>query len=434
MDHNRLLHAAALTAACASVANAQIVSDDFDTDTSASYIVASTGDAFATFLFDYSSMGIPPAPNTTGGTTLGVKFEANITAGAANAVTLHTVQTYTGDRVIRFDAWVNANGPFPGGGTGSTEFITCGAGGDGSTPNIGGSGTGAWFAATGEGGSSRDYRGYKDGSEQFAESGQFFAGSSSAGGGAHNASDPYYAQFGSIDVGALPVQGAAAAGGFPQQTGISQPGSFGFEWHEVEIVIDVDGGTGGAPLVTWSVDGLAIAALDAGIGAPFASDGSVTVGYMDIFSSISDNAALSFGLIDNLRIGTAGASSIYGTNPPHPAFGTANLVPVTDPSIGDVGAFDLSYAASGAEPGLLVIGTTPLALPFLGATALVSPPLLDVNFVTSPPTTSFSFPIPNNTNLVGAQLFLQAVVVDVVNPMTASGLVFSDGLDWTIGF
>ena len=40
------------------------------------------------------------------GTTLGVKFEANLTAGAAQAITLHTLQTFTGSYVVRFDAWV----------------------------------------------------------------------------------------------------------------------------------------------------------------------------------------------------------------------------------------------------------------------------------------------------------------------------------------
>jgi hypothetical protein len=246
------------------------------------------------FAFDYSSIGVPPSPNG-GGSTLGLRMAANISDPASSeAVTLSPAgQFFTGSYQISFDVWINANGPFPGGGGGSTEFYTLGVGYDDATVNQGGtSGSGGWFAATGEGGSSRDYRGYKDAGEQFAESGQFFAGMSSAGGGAHNASDPYYAQFGSIDVEvAVPDQAAAYA----QQTGVTGAGSQGFEWHEV--VITVDGAT-----ALWEVDGLPIAELDPTIGSSFDLEGNLSIGYMDIFTSVSDNPDLSFGLVDNLVV------------------------------------------------------------------------------------------------------------------------------------
>lgn len=223
-------------------------------------------------------------------------------------------------------------------------------------------------------------------------------------------------------------------GGPLQQTGVTQAGSFGFAWHQVVIRVDVDGGTAGAPSVQWSVDGLPIATLDAGIGAVFSSDGSVTIGYMDIFTSLSDNPALSFGLIDNLRIGTAGASSSYGTNPPHPTFGLANLVGAIDPAIGANGTFDLTYAASGAELGVLVIGFAPLSLPLFNATVLVAPPFVNLPFATTPPSTNFSLGVPNNQNLVGGQLYFQAVILDTVLPQTPFGLMFTDGLNWILGF
>jgi hypothetical protein len=197
---------------------------------------------------------------------------------------------------------MNVNGPFPGGGAGSTEFLTAGVGGDGLTVNRGGaSGSGGWTAVTSDGGSSREYRMYKSAGEQFAESGQFAAGSSSAPGGAHNASDPYYAGFGDVDVASLPVQGVNN-GGPAQQDGRTQTGSFGMEWHEITLIVDADGGTGGAASMEWLIDGLSIGTLDAGIGSAFDTDGSVTIGYMGVFSSVSDNAFLSFGLVDNLRV------------------------------------------------------------------------------------------------------------------------------------
>ena len=115
---------------------------------------------------------------------------------------------------------------------------------------------------------------------------------SSAGGGAHNASDPYYAQFGSIDVEvAVPDQ----ASEYDQQTGITGAGSQGFEWHEV--VITMNGAT-----ALWEIDGLPIAELDPTIGEAFDLDGNISIGYMDIFGSVSDNPDLSFGLVDNLVV------------------------------------------------------------------------------------------------------------------------------------
>ena len=292
---------AAVTCAALTSAQAQILfSDDFNAaGSAANYNAATLGQTAVTYAFDYSTLGIPVAPNTTDASTLGVKFEANISSAAAAGVTLHTIQQFTGSYSVRFDAWINANGPFPGGGTGSTEFLTSGVGGDGITVNrVGVAGSGGYFAADGEGGSGIDYRLYKAITLQDPASLQYAAGSQST---ARNATDPYYAAFGGIDVATLPVQGANN-GGPAQQTGTTLTGSFGFAWHEVELLVNATGGTGGASAVTWFIDGVRIGTLDAGIGTTFPSDGSVTIGYADPFASVSDNASLSFGLIDNLAI------------------------------------------------------------------------------------------------------------------------------------
>jgi hypothetical protein len=276
--------------------------DDFNSAASAAnYNVVEFGQNAVTFGWDYSLMGIPVAPKTTDGTTFGVKFESNMTANAAAAVTLHTLQSFTGSYAVRFDAWINANGPFPAGGGGSTEFLGGGVGGDGTTVNrtgVGATGSGGWFAVDGEGGSGVDYRLHRDATLQAPASGSYAAGTHDT---ARRWSDPYYAQFGSINVGELPVQGANH-GGPAQQTGVTNPGTFGFAWHEVEIRVDGTGGTGGASLMEWYIDGLIIGTLDAGVGAAFNTDGRVTIGYMDPFASLSDNASLSFGVIDNLQV------------------------------------------------------------------------------------------------------------------------------------
>lgn len=267
---------------------AVLFSDDFDVDSSANWnIISSSSDTSAIFAFDYSTIGVSASPNG-GGTTLGLRLAANMDDPASvEAITVSPVgQNFTGSYQVKFDLWVNANGPFPGGGAGSTEFFAAGIGYDDVTLNMGGtSGSGGWFAATGEGGSSRDYRAYKNSGEQFPESGQFFAVSG-------NASDPYYAAFGGIDVAAaVPAQTAL----YPNQTGVTSIGSAGFAWHEV--VITVNGST-----VLWEIDGLSIIELDPSIGSSFSLEGNISIGYMDLFSSVSDNPYVSFGLVDNLVV------------------------------------------------------------------------------------------------------------------------------------
>ncbi len=149
-------------------ANAEVLfSDGFDSGDS--WTVQATDDATATFGFDYSAMGIPPAPNG-GGTTIGLKMTVNETAEASNEINaIPTGLDVTGQYVLQFDFWANANGPFPGGGGGSTEFIGGGVGLNGGDPGR----DGASLIITGEGGSSRDWRLYKNEGEQFVESLQY---------------------------------------------------------------------------------------------------------------------------------------------------------------------------------------------------------------------------------------------------------------------
>lgn len=294
----------------ASASAAIVFSDDFNLgSSSANYNAAQLGQNLATFAYDYSERGIA-APVVGQADTLGLKLESNMTQAALSSITLHTVQQFTGAYSVKFNAWMNVNGPLPDGGAGSTEFFTAGVGGNGTSVNFGGSGatgSGGWTAVDGEGGSGIDYRLYKGATLQAPSSGQYAAGTvdSPTASNSRNANDPYYAQFGGVDVAALPVQGAnnvPTLGSFVDQTGTSRVGTFGFEWHEVELLVDPTGGTAGAASMTWIIDGLEIGALDAGIGASFSTDGSVTLGYYDPFSGVSGNAAVSFAVIDNLVV------------------------------------------------------------------------------------------------------------------------------------
>ncbi len=296
---------------------APLFSDKFDDVVSAANyaVVGQTARSFPTFAWDYSVMGIPPAPNTTDGSTTGLKLDVNVGPSgeqAAAGLTLHTIPSFTGNYIVKFDAWLNVNGPFPGAGGGSTRFLTAGVGGDGTTQNSthaaipgGVAGSGGWVAVTGDGFNALDYRMHKTAATQLPSTGQFEAGTHtqtvSPFNDARNANDIYYNQFGGIDVANLPVQGINN-GGPAAQTGTTKPGAIGMEWQEIELHVDATGGTGGAPSMKWYISGLLIGTLDAGVNGSFISDGRITLGFLDPTANVADAQAYNFVVIDNLRV------------------------------------------------------------------------------------------------------------------------------------
>src|SRR3954462_15124680 len=105
-----------------------LYSDNFNVDSSANWtvnIAPSTPAAVATqqqatFAYDYSAMGIPPAPGSSD--TLGLRLRANIPGSAASPVTTRPAGVLSGLSVspigkdfgasyhLSFYAWVNFNG------------------------------------------------------------------------------------------------------------------------------------------------------------------------------------------------------------------------------------------------------------------------------------------------------------------------------------
>jgi hypothetical protein len=274
-----------------------------DMDTSAGWTVVGTADTQATWGWDFTTMGIPASP---GGSTTGLKLEANISSGTGNTVVAYPTGLFmSGQFIVEFDFWANANGPFPGGGSGSTEFIGGGVGYDGAVPVPTSSSpglAGGYHATTGEGGSSRDYRMFKNSGEQYVASGQYDIDT-------NNAFDPNLG--GSIDLYTKfppPITAPAfQQANYAQQTGSLRGGSAGFAWHHMTITADTIAGT-----VNFDIDGLSIGTIDANIGSTFPSEGFVQVHYSDIFSSLSDNPALSFGVIDNFVVTPEPASLLLG--------------------------------------------------------------------------------------------------------------------------
>jgi hypothetical protein len=83
----RLLTTLAVSAAmfAATAARAQLIySQDFSTDDSTNWVVnyGDTGSNYVNFNFDYSTIGLPPAPHSKGGNTKGLKMSPDITAGS----------------------------------------------------------------------------------------------------------------------------------------------------------------------------------------------------------------------------------------------------------------------------------------------------------------------------------------------------------------
>jgi len=265
--------------------------DDFDVNTASGWVTnRSSTDTRVTFNYNYATDGIPSAPNSVGGTTRGVRFEANMTLGAPAAINISPVgQSFSGDHRLRFDMWINANGPFPAGGTGSTEHLTAGVGTVGNQVQWSASGDGVWFAADGEGQATDtsatmpDWRASVGTTLQSAASGVYVGGTASnIRGNGH----PYYA---SVFPGGQTAPALQQAN-YAQQTGALAVGTVGFAWRNV--LINKIGN-----VVEWFIDGLKIASVTNTLTA-----GNIFVGYWDSFASISDNAALSFGLVDNVRV------------------------------------------------------------------------------------------------------------------------------------
>jgi hypothetical protein len=289
-----LLSAAAVIALAMSVpAEAQVLyNQNFDADSTANWTVNNgPSDNLADFFFDYNTAGIPSAPNS-GGTTRGLKLGANYTNAIFSGVSVSpTGQSFAGDYTVRFDWWSNFNGPAPVGGSGSTQMSTFGLDTSGTVVQWpGGSQDSIWFAATGDGNSASDWRAYSPtAATRYTDASGVYAAGTQAG--STNASDPYYASFGSVSAP------AAQLALFPQQTGTTLVGSAAFEWHDVLI-------TKSGSNVTWTVDGILIATV------PVADDTVLTgnnifFGHSDTNGTSStdpNDVALLFSLIDNVVV------------------------------------------------------------------------------------------------------------------------------------
>jgi len=275
-----------------------IFADDFEVNTASNWVTnRSSSDTRVSFNYNYASNGIVTAPGSSGGTTRGVKLEANMANGAVAALNISPIgQNFTNDYTLHFDLWMNINGPFPGGGTGSTEFVTCGLSTTGDRVQWTGAGTtanGVWFSASCEGGCTdtsatlADYQAYVVTNLQSVGSGVYAAGTATNARGNGNS---YYTD---AFPGGLTAPSAQQIV-WPQQTGGLAAGTIGFAWRDVRVRKQTN-------VVEWSIDGVKFASVTNGALA----GSNIFIGYWDPFASVSDNTNLSFGLIDNVRVEVA---------------------------------------------------------------------------------------------------------------------------------
>ena len=267
--------------------------DNFNTDTSANWTVlsgtnadendaaydAALGDFTVDFAFDYSTRGIPPAPNNGDNSTRGVKISVNNndnTAGSEGmGVNLFPAkQNFSGNYALRVDMWINYNGP-AGGGTGSTEHAIFGMNQSGE--QVGWStvptGDGVWFGVDGEGGSSSDYYCFEaDDTGTVSDLPPDLTGLI----GKNNTHPVYQFLF---PAPAFETQGA--------------PGK---NWVSVEIRQKDD-------VLSWVMNGMVIASRpvsDEFFGVR--TEGTVMLGYMDLFNSIANPKEDNFVVYDNIRV------------------------------------------------------------------------------------------------------------------------------------
>jgi hypothetical protein len=278
-----------------SLALASLYSEDFEVDPTLNWTVNDPGlsDILADFYYDYSAIGVPPAPNGPA-TTRGLKMTCNNSGGVFSGFSVSpTGESFGGNYVVTADMWLNYVGPLGPGGSGTTQLAEMGIGTAGNVAVWPGSAPkeSVMFGTTLDGGSSVDYRAYSSVQPTgYPDADPVFAAGAHTGN--RNNTDPYY-------TAAFPGGQAAPAAqvlSYPGQTGVTDAGEVAFAWHEVEIEVLND-------MATWSIDGTPIATID--LTTVTLGGGNILFGHSDTNSSSStdpNDFLLNVTLIDNIVV------------------------------------------------------------------------------------------------------------------------------------
>ena len=247
--------------------------------------------------FDYSTVGIPAAPNS-GGTTRGLKLQANLDPATGVFPSGSSVSpvgfNISANFEMRWDWWLNFNGPLLGGSSGSTQIGGAGFGTAATTANVPTIIDSIFVGCSGDGtGTTADYRVYTPAFSASLQdpSGVYAAGTS----GSRNNTHAYY-QTAFPPVSATnncPNQLAL----YPQQTGLTQGGSAGMRWNDVSLKKIGN-------IITYTINGLLIASIDISTNGTLGG-ANIVFGQFDINAGVSldlNATNLAFSLVDNVRI------------------------------------------------------------------------------------------------------------------------------------
>jgi hypothetical protein len=261
-------------------------------------------ETFTGFDFNYSAVGIPSAPNSTGGSTTGLKLQANLFSAALGgfSVSPNSVNL-AGDYSVKFDHWANTLGPMPAGGSGSTNLSTFGILTTGTLSQSLLSSDGVFFGYTGDGESSADFRAYsvEDKNSYDGTAGEPHATYHAATrnvpgsvGGVPGAGQALYNQaFGTGRT--VPATQTAL---FSGQTGTLNGGAAGFQWNAIEI-------RKVGNLVEWYANSVKLITVDMTAFSTPTLGGNLSFGHLDINTTSSTDAnaeALLFSLVDNIVV------------------------------------------------------------------------------------------------------------------------------------
>jgi hypothetical protein len=295
-------------------AQTRVFFEDWETDHSfdGTYVTnyTSGGANLAVLYFDYSTVGIPQSPHSTGLGTHALKMCANLDSTIQvfpSGVSVSPIGfSITENFDMHFDAWFNFNGPAPGGGSGSTQVGGAGYGTAGTFAQVAGVADSVFIGGTADGGSSADYRvyssfhpiSYQDGSYRIGSDGTNATtlgdpstGYVYAGTNRNNSGGYYTANF----PGQAPP--AAQTALFAQQTGTAANGSLAFKWHDVSLQKV-------ANVITYKIDGILIATVDVVDAGPLGGS-DILFNHYDINAGAStdpNRTNLIFTLIDNVSI------------------------------------------------------------------------------------------------------------------------------------
>ncbi len=247
------------------------------TDGSADYALNWAYDhGYSPFACNRLFSAIPAAPGSEEDEhrALRLQVNANDATGAEAAVNVWPLHlpALRSNYLVSFDLWINYPGNAGGNSsTGSTQHALFGLGHTGQFLNwpLADTGSdGVWFAVSGEGGDTKDYRAYRG---QPGAAPLDLTGPGASMIAANNS--------------ALPFQQLFAAGKFETS------GSPGKNWVRMELHATNEA-------VLWFADGRLLAAVP----NPHSNSGTLMLGLADLFKSIANPAQDSFALFDNLTV------------------------------------------------------------------------------------------------------------------------------------